>query len=158
MRAENRTPARKPLDAAALRRAALRPGGLWRDVEVAARTGSTNADLLAPALRGGPEGAALAAAEPSAGRGRMGRSRGAPPAGSRGGAGRGPGEGDALLRGLGAGCGRWYGAGGGGGGARAGGGRRAESPRLSGTIGRLVRAELPGGQALSGSAVGVNPD
>ena len=37
-------------------------------------------------------------------------------------------------------------------------GLRAEYTRLSGTIGRLVRAELPGGQALSGSAVGVDPD
>ena len=79
MRAENRTPVRKPLDAAALRRAALRPGGLWRDVEVAARTGSTNADLLARALRGEPEGVVLAAEEQSAGRGRMGRSWVSPP-------------------------------------------------------------------------------
>ena len=59
MRAENRTPgqatsrqspSRKPLDAASLRRAVLRPGGLWQAVEVVDRTGSTNADLLARAL------------------------------------------------------------------------------------------------------------
>ena len=79
MRAENRTPARMPLDAAGLRRAALRPGGLWRDVEVVARTGSTNADLLARAVRGEPEGVVLAAEEQSAGRGRMGRVWVSPP-------------------------------------------------------------------------------
>ena len=37
-------------------------------------------------------------------------------------------------------------------------GLRAEYTRLSGTIGRRVRAELPGGQALSGLAVGVEQD
>ncbi len=37
-------------------------------------------------------------------------------------------------------------------------GLRAEYTRLSGTIGRRVRAELPGGQLLSGLAVGVDPD
>ncbi len=46
-------------------------GPLWTSVEVAARTGSTNADLLA---RGGPEGQVLVAEEQTAGRGRMGRS------------------------------------------------------------------------------------
>ena len=46
-------------------------GGLWRSVEVVARTGSTNADLLG---RGGPEGQVLVAEEQTAGRGRMGRS------------------------------------------------------------------------------------
>jgi len=94
MRAENRTPAqatapgravpdagagRKPLDAASLARAVVRPGGLWRAVEVADRTGSTNADLLARALAGAPEGAVLAAEQQSAGRGRMGRTWVAPP-------------------------------------------------------------------------------
>jgi BirA family transcriptional regulator, biotin operon repressor / biotin---[acetyl-CoA-carboxylase] ligase len=43
---------------------------LWAPVEVVARTGSTNADLLA---RGGPEGRVLVAEEQTAGRGRMGR-------------------------------------------------------------------------------------
>ena len=38
---------RKPLDAAGLARALLRPGSLWQAVEVVDRTGSTNADLLA---------------------------------------------------------------------------------------------------------------
>ena len=37
-------------------------------------------------------------------------------------------------------------------------GLRAEYTRLSATIGRTVRAELPGGQALSGPAVGVDSD
>ena len=79
MRAENDTPARAPLDAAALRRAAVRPGGLWREIEVVPSTGSTNADLLARALRGEPEGAVLAAEEQRAGRGRMGRTWTSPP-------------------------------------------------------------------------------
>ena len=70
---------RKPLDAASLARAVLRPGGLWQAVEVAERTGSTNADLLARALAGAPEGVVLAAEEQSAGRGRMGRTWVAPP-------------------------------------------------------------------------------
>ncbi len=85
MRAENQTPAqatapgRKPLDAASLARAVVRPGGLWQAVEVEDRTGSTNADLLARALAGAPEGVVLAAEEQSAGRGRMGRTWVAPP-------------------------------------------------------------------------------
>ena len=74
MRAENYTPGREPLDAAGLRRAAVRPDGLWREIEVVPSTGSTNADLLARALRGEPEGVVLAAEEQTAGRGRMGRS------------------------------------------------------------------------------------
>src|SRR6266566_1106098 len=79
MRAENHTPVREPLDAASLRRAAVRPGALWREIEVVESTGSTNADLLARALRGEPEGAVLAAEEQRAGRGRMGRAWTAPP-------------------------------------------------------------------------------
>jgi BirA family biotin operon repressor/biotin-[acetyl-CoA-carboxylase] ligase len=51
----------------------VRPGGLWRTVEVADVTGSTNADLLARAARGEPEGAVLAAEQQRAGRGRLGR-------------------------------------------------------------------------------------
>jgi BirA family transcriptional regulator, biotin operon repressor / biotin---[acetyl-CoA-carboxylase] ligase len=68
-----------PLDAAALRAAVVRPGGLWRTVEVTAVTGSTNADLLARAVRGEPEGAVLAAEQQSAGRGRLGRTWVSPP-------------------------------------------------------------------------------
>ena len=37
-------------------------------------------------------------------------------------------------------------------------GLRAEYTQLSGTIGRRIRAELPGGQVLSGLAAGVDPD
>jgi BirA family transcriptional regulator, biotin operon repressor / biotin---[acetyl-CoA-carboxylase] ligase len=79
MRAENHTPARAPLDAAALHRQAVHPRSVWRTVEVAGSTGSTNADLLARALRGEPEGVVLAAEEQTAGRGRMGRTWVAPP-------------------------------------------------------------------------------
>ncbi len=70
---------RAPLDAAALRAAVVRPGGLWRSVEVTAVTGSTNADLLARADDGEPEGAVLAAEQQSAGRGRLGRAWVSPP-------------------------------------------------------------------------------
>ena len=88
MRTENHTPgqatspsspSRNSLDAASLHRALLRPGGLWQAVEVVDRTGSTNADLLARALDGAPEGMVLAAEEQSAGRGRMGRAWVSPP-------------------------------------------------------------------------------
>ena len=79
MRAENHTPARAPLDAAALRSRAVRPDGLWREIEVVEGTGSTNADLLARALAGEPEGTVLAAEEQRAGRGRMGRAWTSPP-------------------------------------------------------------------------------
>jgi BirA family transcriptional regulator, biotin operon repressor / biotin---[acetyl-CoA-carboxylase] ligase len=70
---------RAALDAAALRDAIVRPGGLWRDVEVTEVTGSTNADLLARAARGEPEGVVLAAEQQTAGRGRLGRSWVSPP-------------------------------------------------------------------------------
>jgi len=48
-------------------------------VEVLASTGSTNADLLARAVAGAPEGVVLAAEEQTSGRGRMGRSWVSPP-------------------------------------------------------------------------------
>jgi BirA family biotin operon repressor/biotin-[acetyl-CoA-carboxylase] ligase len=70
---------RKPLDVTHLRSAAIRPGGLWRALEVTERTGSTNADLLARARDGAPEGVVLVAEEQSAGRGRMGRTWVSPP-------------------------------------------------------------------------------
>jgi len=85
MRIENHTPsphadpAAGPLDAAALQAAVVRPGGLWRAVEVTGVTGSTNTDLLARAADGEPEGVVLAAEQQSAGRGRMGRAWVAPP-------------------------------------------------------------------------------
>jgi BirA family biotin operon repressor/biotin-[acetyl-CoA-carboxylase] ligase len=251
MRAENDTPARAPLDAAALRRAAVRPGGLWREIEVVESTGSTNADLLARALAGEPEGAVLAAEEQRAGRGRMGRHWTSPPraaltfslllkpavpparlgwlplltgvavaaavttvtgvetrlkwpndllaadaklAGILAEA-----AGDAVVVGIGLnvstepaefpsprpgalpatslraagatapsredillaileGFERWYRAWQQGGGDPDRSGLRPEYIRLSATIGRTIRAELPGGQALSGSAVGVDSD
>jgi BirA family transcriptional regulator, biotin operon repressor / biotin---[acetyl-CoA-carboxylase] ligase len=68
-----------PLDAARLSAAVVRPGGLWRSVEVVPVTGSTNADLLARAVAGQPEGAVLVAEEQNAGRGRLGRTWVSPP-------------------------------------------------------------------------------
>ena len=79
MRTENETPVRRPLDLAALRRAAVRTGGLWRTIEVVESTGSTNADLLARALAGEPEGTVLATEDQRAGRGRLGRTWITPP-------------------------------------------------------------------------------
>jgi len=73
------TTGRKALDAAAVRAAVLRPDGLWRAIEVTEATGSTNADLLALASGGAPEGLVLAAEQQRAGRGRMGRAWVAPP-------------------------------------------------------------------------------
>ncbi|CAM5648257.1 biotin--[biotin carboxyl-carrier protein] ligase OS=Streptomyces glaucescens OX=1907 GN=SGLAU_21240 PE=4 SV=1 [Streptomyces glaucescens] len=43
---------RPPLNAAALRRALVREGGLWSDLEVVQSTGSTNSDLVARAAGG----------------------------------------------------------------------------------------------------------
>ena len=251
MRAENHTPARAPLDAAALRSRAVRPDGLWREIEVVESTGSTNADLLARALRGEPEGTVLAAEEQRAGRGRMGRTWTSPPRAAltvsvllkpvvpparRGWlplltgvavatavtqvAGvetriKWPNDllaadaklagilaeaaGDAVVVGVGLnvstepaefpsprpgalpatslraagattlnredillaileGFERWYRAWQQAGGDPDRSGLRPEYTRLSATIGRTVRAELPGGQALSGPAVGVDSD
>jgi BirA family transcriptional regulator, biotin operon repressor / biotin---[acetyl-CoA-carboxylase] ligase len=251
MRAENHTQVRVLLDRAALRRALVRPGGLWRDLQVVESTGSTNADLLARAQTGEPEGAVLAAEEQRAGRGRMGRTWTSPPraaltfsvllkpavplarrgwlpllagvavatavtrvTGVRTGL-KWPNDlltadaklagilaeaaGDAVVVGIGLNVStepeefpatrpgalpatslraagataldraslllailgeleHWYRAW-----QRAGGdpdrsGLRAEYTRLSATIGRTVRAELPGGQALSGPVAGVDSD
>ena len=251
MRTENHTQVRAPLDRAALRRALVRPGGLWRDLEVVESTGSTNADLLARALAGEPAGAVLAAEEQRAGRGRMGRTWTSPPRAAltfsvllkpavpparRGWlplltgvavatavtqvAGvetriKWPNDlltadaklagilaeasGDAVVVGIGLnvstepaefpaprpgalpatslraagataldreelllatleGFERWYRAWQQAGGDPDRSGLRPEYTRLSATIGRTVRAELPGGQALSGPAVGVDSD
>src|ERR1700733_13504925 len=84
MRAETHTPSPAPvdvpaLDGAALRRAVLRPGGLWRVLDVTPSTGSTNPRRLAGAGDGAREGVVLAAEEQPAGRGRMGRSWQSPP-------------------------------------------------------------------------------
>jgi BirA family transcriptional regulator, biotin operon repressor / biotin---[acetyl-CoA-carboxylase] ligase len=70
---------RAPLDAAALSRALIEPGGLWRTVTVTGSTGSTNADLLAQAASGAPEGTVLVTETQTAGRGRMGRTWLSPP-------------------------------------------------------------------------------
>jgi BirA family transcriptional regulator, biotin operon repressor / biotin---[acetyl-CoA-carboxylase] ligase len=66
------------LSAARLRRALVAAGG-WRDLDVVARTASTNADLAARARAGEAAGAVLLAEEQTAGRGRLDRSWVAPP-------------------------------------------------------------------------------
>lgn len=62
-----------PLDQAWLTSALPGPPGLWHEVRVVSETGSTNADLLAEARSGAPEGLVLVADAQTAGRGRMGR-------------------------------------------------------------------------------------
>ncbi|NMO35730.1 biotin--[acetyl-CoA-carboxylase] ligase [Streptomyces sp. GMY01] len=65
---------RPPLNATALRRALVRPGGLWSGLEVVQSTGSTNADLVAAAESGkAAEGAVLVAEAQTAARGRLDR-------------------------------------------------------------------------------------
>ncbi|MET9428800.1 MULTISPECIES: biotin--[acetyl-CoA-carboxylase] ligase [unclassified Streptomyces] len=68
---------RPPLNAPALRRALLQPGGLWTSLDVVAATGSTNSDLAARAAEL-PEGAVLVAEEQTSGRGRLDRVWSAP--------------------------------------------------------------------------------
>ncbi|MEU7896903.1 biotin--[acetyl-CoA-carboxylase] ligase [Nonomuraea sp. NPDC049152] len=70
---------RPPLNQAALARALVRPGGLWTDLTVVDRTGSTNADLAQQARAGAREGSVLIAEAQFAGRGRLGRIWNAPP-------------------------------------------------------------------------------
>jgi BirA family transcriptional regulator, biotin operon repressor / biotin---[acetyl-CoA-carboxylase] ligase len=62
---------RPPLREAYLRRELL--GRLWTTLDVVEETGSTNADLVARAKAGEPEGAVLVAERQVAGRGRLGR-------------------------------------------------------------------------------------
>ena len=62
-----------PWDAEALRAALVRPAGPWARLDVADRVGSTNAELLAAAADGAPDGAVLVAEQQEAGRGRLGR-------------------------------------------------------------------------------------
>jgi BirA family transcriptional regulator, biotin operon repressor / biotin---[acetyl-CoA-carboxylase] ligase len=69
---------RQPLDADALRRRVIAAG--WRQFDVVAQTGSTNADLLARAATGADvDGAVLITEHQTAGRGRQGRSWSATP-------------------------------------------------------------------------------
>ncbi|AOR32433.1 biotin--[acetyl-CoA-carboxylase] ligase [Streptomyces fodineus] len=71
---------RPPLNAAGLRRALVREGSLYREVDVVQRTGSTNSDLVARAATGqAPEGAVLVAEEQTEGKGRLDRRWTAPP-------------------------------------------------------------------------------
>lgn len=70
---------RPPLDAAALRRAVLVPGGPWNALEVVAETASTNADMVAAARDGAAEGLIRVAEYQRAGRGRAGREWSSPP-------------------------------------------------------------------------------
>ncbi|MGX2994973.1 biotin--[acetyl-CoA-carboxylase] ligase [Streptomyces sp. JNUCC 64] len=69
---------RPPLNPTALRRALVRPGGLWTSLDVVPETGSTNTDLAARAdsLQ---EGAVLVAEAQHAARGRLDRRWSAPP-------------------------------------------------------------------------------
>ncbi|MFS4093642.1 biotin--[acetyl-CoA-carboxylase] ligase [Streptomyces sp. AF1A] len=71
---------RPPLNAAALRRALVREGSLWSEIELVQSTGSTNSDLVDRAAAGkAGEGAVLVAEEQTAGRGRLDRRWTAPP-------------------------------------------------------------------------------
>ena len=71
---------RAPLDLTALRDGLVGPGLPWRQLDVVAETGSTNADLLARAQGGADiDGSVLLAEYQNAGRGRHGRQWSAPP-------------------------------------------------------------------------------
>lgn len=61
-----------------MNKAVVRPGGLWRRIEVVRETGSTNADVADAARGGEGEGFVLVAEAQSAGRGRLGRTWSAP--------------------------------------------------------------------------------
>ncbi|MEU5938366.1 biotin--[acetyl-CoA-carboxylase] ligase [Micromonospora sp. NPDC047548] len=64
---------RPPLSAARLARALTAPQGPWRRLDLRAETGSTNADAVAAARAGEPEGLVVVAERQTAGRGRRGR-------------------------------------------------------------------------------------
>lgn len=66
-------PDRPPLRGDALRHALVVDGGLWTKLELVEETSSTNADVVAAARAGEPEGLVVVAEYQSAGRGRMDR-------------------------------------------------------------------------------------
>lgn len=71
---------RPPLRGQALRTALTTgPGAVWRELEVVASTGSTNADLAERARAGAGEGLVIATDDQRSGRGRLGRSWQVPP-------------------------------------------------------------------------------
>lgn len=72
------TPAPQPFDEHALRHALLGPAGRWARLDVVEVTGSTNADLMAEALAGAPDGSVLVTEHQTAGRGRLDRTWEAP--------------------------------------------------------------------------------
>jgi BirA family transcriptional regulator, biotin operon repressor / biotin---[acetyl-CoA-carboxylase] ligase len=67
-------PQRTPLPEAALRDSILARSRLYTGFRLLARTGSTNADLVAAARAGAPSGAVLLAEQQTSGRGRLDRS------------------------------------------------------------------------------------
>jgi BirA family transcriptional regulator, biotin operon repressor / biotin---[acetyl-CoA-carboxylase] ligase len=70
---------RPPLSERRLQRALVAPYGPWRRLVLKAATGSTNADAVAAADSGEPEGLVVVAEQQTAGRGRLGRTWISPP-------------------------------------------------------------------------------
>jgi BirA family biotin operon repressor/biotin-[acetyl-CoA-carboxylase] ligase len=70
---------RPALDEAALAASLVRDSALWRRLEVLPEVGSTNADLVAAAAGGAPDGSVLVAEHQGAGRGRLDRTWTSPP-------------------------------------------------------------------------------
>ena len=73
MSSDTETFPRPPLDAAALNAALVRPGRMWRGVDVVPAVGSTNSELVARSATGAPHGSVLVTEHQTAGRGRLGR-------------------------------------------------------------------------------------
>ena len=70
---------RPPLQATPLRRALIRTGGFWTDLDLRQRTASTNADAATAARAGAAEGLIVVAEGQDAGRGRLDRGWVSPP-------------------------------------------------------------------------------